>query len=232
LQPDEEEVAYRRALTQPSLWRYREGYEAARDAEDDFAARFYLNLLPPPEQKILQAQAAADQEILKAKAAARKALLFQQQRNWADAKKLLLEGQPHDMASLKGNPRHPEYRQSCIDYLGALISVHAGLLEQEHALRTAETCRDLGWDPPTDAYDAACFLSLCIPIVARHDKLDANQRKAASQFYGDRAMKLLRDAVNKGWKSAMHMKKDTDLDPLRQREDFKKPITELEGKGK
>jgi hypothetical protein len=29
-----------------------------------------------------------------------------------------------------------------------------------------------------------------------------------------------------------HMKKDTDLDPLRQREDFQKLVAEQEGKGK
>ena len=29
-----------------------------------------------------------------------------------------------------------------------------------------------------------------------------------------------------------HMKKDTDLDPLRQRDDFQKLVAELEGKGK
>jgi len=62
LQPDEEELSYRRAHMQPNLWRYRDGYEAALAAKDDFAARFYLNLLPPPEQKILKAQAVADRE--------------------------------------------------------------------------------------------------------------------------------------------------------------------------
>ena len=63
LQPDEDEVAYRRALTRPDLWRYREGYDAARNAGDDFAARFYLNLLPPPERKLLETQADAEREI-------------------------------------------------------------------------------------------------------------------------------------------------------------------------
>jgi hypothetical protein len=63
LQPDEQELSYRRLHTQPNLWRYREGYEAARAAKDDFAARFYLHLLPPPEQKVLNAQADADREI-------------------------------------------------------------------------------------------------------------------------------------------------------------------------
>jgi hypothetical protein len=113
-----------------------------------------------------------------------------------------------------------------------LTEVHAGLLEQQNAVRTAETCRDLGWDAPADAYSAACALSQCVPIVAKHDKLDDQQRKEAAQFYGDAAMKLLREAVSKGYKDVAHMKKDTDLDPLRQREDFQKLIAELEGKGK
>jgi hypothetical protein len=83
-----------------------------------------------------------------------------------------------------------------------------------------------------DAYDAGCGLSLCVPVVAQHDQLDDKQRGEAAQFYADATMKLLREAVGKGWKNVAHMKKDTDLDPLRQRQDFQKLIAELEGKGK
>ncbi len=43
-------------------------------------------------------------------------------------------------------------------------------------------------------------------------------------------MKMLREAVSKGYKDVAQMKKDTDLDPLRQREDFQKLVAELEGK--
>ena len=46
------------------------------------------------------------------------------------------------------------------------------------------------------------------------------------------AMRQLREAVSKGYKDVAHMKQDTDLDALRQREDFQKLIAELEGKGK
>jgi hypothetical protein len=112
------------------------------------------------------------------------------------------------------------------------MTVHAALLEPADAVRTAETYRDLGWNPPVDACDAACSLSRCIPIMAKHDKLDDKQRKEATQFYGDAAMKLLREGVSKGWKDVEPMKKDPNLDPLRRREDFKKLIEELEGKGK
>jgi hypothetical protein len=160
------------------------------------------------------------------------ATLQARQGNWAAAKRLLLEGRPHHLAALKANPRHPIYRRDYRTYANKLTRVHAGLLEQQDAVRTAETCRDLGWYAAADAYNAACFLSLCLPIVAKHDKLDDKQCKEAVQFYGDAAMQLLRDAVSKGYKDVAHMKKDTDLDPLRQREDFQKLVAELEGKGK
>jgi hypothetical protein len=48
------------------------------------------------------------------------------------------------------------------------------------------------------------------------------------QFYGDAAPKLLKTAVGKGWKNAARMKKDTDLDTLRERADFTKLVAELE----
>ena len=67
--------------------------------------------------------------------------------------------------------------------------------------------------------------------MAFHARPDDKQRKGVAQFDGDAAMKMLRDAVSKGYRDVAHMKKDTDLDPLRQREDFQKLIAELEGKG-
>jgi hypothetical protein len=78
----------------------------------------------------------------------------------------------------------------------------------------------VGWDPPADGYDAACFLSQCIPIVAKHDKLDAKGRQEAARFYQGEAMKLLREAVKKGYQDVAHLRNDTALAPLRQRQDF------------
>jgi hypothetical protein len=160
------------------------------------------------------------------------ALLQRQQGNWAAASRLLLEGRPHHLAALEANPRHPTYRQGYRTHLGVLTEVHARLLEPEEAVRTAATCRDLGWNAPADAYEAACFLSRCVPIVAQHAKLDAKQRQEAARFYEGAAMKLLREAVRKGYRDVAQMKKDADLNPLRRREDFRKLVAELKGKGK
>ncbi len=56
LQPDAEELAYRRLLMQPNFRLYREAYDAAIKANDEFAARFYLNLFPPPERALIRAE--------------------------------------------------------------------------------------------------------------------------------------------------------------------------------
>jgi hypothetical protein len=57
LQPDAEELAHRLLQTRPNFERYREGYEAAINAKDDFAARFYLDLFPPPERARIRGEA-------------------------------------------------------------------------------------------------------------------------------------------------------------------------------
>jgi hypothetical protein len=43
---------------------------------------------------------------------------------------------------------------------------------------------------------------------------------------------MVQKAVKAGFKDAAHRKKDTDLDPLRGRVEFKKRLRELEGKDK
>ncbi len=156
------------------------------------------------------------------------ALVYLRQGYFAAAKPLLLEGLPHHLAALKVNPRHPQYRLTYRKHLSLLPEVHAELLEQEDAVHAALAVGDLGYDPPADAYDAACLLSRCVRRVSKHDKLDDKERQQAAQFYGDEAMKLLRAAVSKGFKNVAHMKKDTDLDPLRKRDDFQKLVAELE----
>ena len=55
--PDQEEIAYRRLCTEPSVSRYRETYLAAHAAKNEFAAAFYLNLVPLADRADLLAQA-------------------------------------------------------------------------------------------------------------------------------------------------------------------------------
>ena len=83
-----------------------------------------------------------------------------------------------------------------------------------------------------DLYNAACFLSCCVPLAEQDDQLPEAQRKPLAQTYADRAMTILRQAVQNGYKDVDHLKKDTDLDPLRSCADFRKLIADLESKAK
>jgi hypothetical protein len=72
-----------------------------------------------------------------------------------------------------------------------------------------------------DLYNFACIYS-----VASNDPVASATNK--SHEYSARGIELLQMAVKAGWHDAAHMKKDTDLDSLREREDFKKLLSDLE----
>ena len=99
------------------------------------------------------------------------------QRDFKAAKAYLDEAGPHHEAALKANPRHPDYRQPYRNNLTALIRANAGLGDPAGAKQAAEKLRDLGWDPPGNAYDAARALALCIPIVRRRRPSDQGRAR-------------------------------------------------------
>jgi tetratricopeptide (TPR) repeat protein len=65
-------------------------------------------------------------------------------------------------------------------------------------------------------YEFACAYSVA-----------AGKYRDKNQAYSDRAMELLLLAVKAGWKDAAHMMRDSDMAPIRNREDFRKLIAEL-----
>ena len=82
----------------------------------------------------------------------------------------------------------------------------------------------------TDAdslYNAACIRAVTAAVQAKNPAADAAR---LARDDADRAMQWLHKAVKAGWKDAAHTKKDTDLDALRERADFKKLLAELEAK--
>jgi tetratricopeptide (TPR) repeat protein len=75
-----------------------------------------------------------------------------------------------------------------------------------------------------DLYNAACVYALSARFAAADMPL--------AESYASRAVLLLRQALAKGYKDLDHLKKDTDLDSLRTREDLKKLLKELESETK
>lgn len=125
-------------------------------------------------------------------------------------------------------PKHSEFLAAYRDVLSAAAVTAAGLLEQSAAMDSAKRIYDLQSAPPTDAFIAATALARCVAVVAADGKLDDARRKAAEKIYGDEGMKMLREAVKRGFSDVKRLKEDANLVPLRQREDFKKLVAELE----
>jgi eukaryotic-like serine/threonine-protein kinase len=97
----------------------------------------------------------------------------------------------------------------------AVSRLNAGQVVEAVA-EVAELSKTSDWNAE-QWYDFACVYAVACGKIA-----------ANKQEYSDRAVQLLHRAVKTGFNNAAHMKKDTDLDPIRSREDFKKLMSGLE----
>jgi serine/threonine protein kinase/Flp pilus assembly protein TadD len=79
----------------------------------------------------------------------------------------------------------------------------------------AELTKSSNWNA-NDWYNFACVYAVASSKIPEKKKT-----------YADRAMELLKKAIQAGYKDAANMKQDTDLDALRDRDDFKKLLAEL-----
>jgi serine/threonine-protein kinase len=151
-------------------------------------------------------------------------------KDWGEAKKLLDSARPHHEAALKADSRNMKYKGHYRNYLLVLSDSRLGLGDHAVAAITAGKLAQLALDPKEDCYASASVFSRCAPLGEKDTKLSESKRKELVKAYADQAMGMLRQAVKAGFKDAAQIKKDTGLDPLRGREDFKKLIAELERK--
>jgi len=99
---------------------------------------------------------------------------------------------------------------------------------------TADRLYDRDPKGPADLYNAGCAYALCVTAVGpgKPPAQLSPEEKASRERYAARAVAVLREAVAKGYQDAAHMKQNTDLAPLRGRDDFQKLLAELEAKSK
>src|SRR5262249_7138240 len=166
----------------------------------------------------------------------------------------------HDLALLHGNLGRPRQRQvvcekprSLYDRLFrehpdvlayrhglAIIDVQlAGAFAQlgEHA-RAATTTEEAVALAPGEAvalYNGACAYCGCAEAARKDVQLPAAEREALAQRYCERAIALLKAADSEGKffktpKQFHLLETDSELDPLRQRDDFKRFHEELKAR--
>ena len=75
--------------------------------------------------------------------------------------------------------------------------------------------------------EAPCCRAVTAGVQAKTPGADATQ---ITKDDADRAVQWLHQAVQAGYKDAAHMRNVANLDPLRERDDFKELFAELEAK--
>jgi serine/threonine protein kinase/tetratricopeptide (TPR) repeat protein len=159
------------------------------------------------------------------------AVLQQRRREFASAVSLLEEARTHYQAALAATPRNPTYRLFYRNSLELMARCLVGLSDHDRLATTAEELARFDQNPPKDTCLAAGFICHCIGLAEKDSQLPNGRRTDLVQSYGDRAMALVRQAVARGYKDANQLKKTPGLQPLRERDDFKKLLTELEAGG-
>jgi serine/threonine protein kinase len=91
---------------------------------------------------------------------------------------------------------------------------------------TAETWERLKWIDATSLYNAACMRAVSAAALRATSQSPAVAHQADAE--ADRAMAWLKQAVAAGYNNAAHMAKDSALNDLRGREDFRRLMAELE----
>jgi eukaryotic-like serine/threonine-protein kinase len=109
------------------------------------------------------------------------------------------------------NRRNSVYRNALMSHLEALAESNRDLKAAEESARAAREWVALAAGRPAALYDAACALSLCVPIA---DGIQSSSR------YSDEAFAALKKAVAAGYRDLGHAAADPDLKPLRGRADF------------
>jgi serine/threonine-protein kinase len=231
----------RLAAEHPHMPEYRQEFAGSHNnlgnllanlGKRDDAEREYRAALKEQERLVAQHPSVPDFQIGLAVTLGNMARLRNAVKDWGGARRILEQARPHYEAALKTNAQHVNYRRFYRNSLDSLSISLLGLSDHAAAAVTARKLVELDFEPSGDRYDAACIFSRCVPLAEKDTRLSEARRKELVKTYADQAMDLLREAVAKGYKDAAHAKKDTDLDPIRNREDFKKLIGELEAKKK
>jgi serine/threonine protein kinase/tetratricopeptide (TPR) repeat protein len=174
----------------------------------------------------------ADFSIELASTLANLAVLHYERREFAAAAALLEQARPHQEAALKVGPRNPTYRRLHQNNLRILGMCYLGLAEHARLATTADELARFAYDPANDSYVAACLLCQCVVLADKGSQLTETRRKELTRSYADRALAHLQEAVARGYNNVAEFKTDSNLEPIRGREEFGKLLRVLEGKSK
>jgi Flp pilus assembly protein TadD len=163
LRPDAAEIAYRLLRTEPNYRQYRQAYDAARAAGDEFAAQFNLKRLPENERTLQEAPAAASREL--AAAHTRSALAYFTAVSVANPEDLLLAAKVAALQAWFGQ------RQEFADTCRRSLAFAQDTTDPPTAERAAKVCSLWSEQDPTKRESALALARRAVEFGSDHDWL-------------------------------------------------------------
>ncbi|HEY1859059.1 MAG TPA: protein kinase [Gemmataceae bacterium] len=144
----------------------------------------------------------------------------------SDGRAALQHGLEVESVAFKIAPQVMEFRRTMNGLYGSLAENERAANHPAEAVAATLERAKLWPDSPTELYNAAKELGRAAALVGKGKAELIDAEKAERDKYGDLIVETLRQARAKGFKDAERMRKDRELDPVRQREDFQKLLSE------
>jgi tetratricopeptide (TPR) repeat protein len=122
----------------------------------------------------------------------------------------------------------PAARQQLMLCLDALAQALLELNDHAAAARTLLELNETAPDAWPDRVKAAARLAACAAVAAEDKTVAEEERKSQSKAAADAALRVLRQAVDQGFKDAAFLKRSEDFAPLRERDEFKELLKKIE----
>jgi serine/threonine protein kinase/tetratricopeptide (TPR) repeat protein len=155
------------------------------------------------------------------------AAMHRKRGEFAAAVRLLDEALPHSRACVAATPKNAKYRLYYHTTLLTLAQCLDKLADHARLATTASELADNGTDPANDAYLATCMLCSCHKLADQDTTLTEVRHSELRQRYADKAMTLLKQAVAHGFADTDRLKSSPDIEPLRERKDFRRLLAQL-----
>jgi tetratricopeptide (TPR) repeat protein len=121
--------------------------------------------------------------------------------------------------ALRPNPEHPMYRERLRNHYFHLAELLIDRGDHDRGGKAVLQLIVLG-DRPVDTFVAAGLLARCSQLAENDQLLSAEKRQESARAYGDKAVGLLRTAVETGKLRVSDVKDDPTMIPLTKRQDF------------
>jgi len=157
-----------------------------------------------------------------------------------EARVLAEQAVAHHLAALKLSPGHPVYLGVLRGDYELLVEILIPLGKQAEVAKAADKAIAALADQWQSYHHIARLWARFIPTLQKESKLSDPERKDLARSYADRAVEMLRQAVERGLRQAIELgqcdvkmlEDDKDFDTIREREDFKRLVGELKIRSK